>query len=443
MTEQRRRTIRILLALGGLSLAAAALVMDRLGGVPQFGARQAALLAAGLAAFGASFVPRLWGRLALGFASILVTLGMAEVALRLAAAEHFAPILAHDPLLHYKPIPGAAHYFDVDPANGGGKVLVRINQAGYRGDELDPAHTRPRVVVYGDSNVIAEFSATEKTFPVQLARQLGARGLPVEAVNAGVSGYGPDQAALRLQHEIATLRPELVVMVVFASNDYGDLIRNKLFTLDPQGRLVRRDSTLAPGLRRGFDSAIRSPMVMRVASRAWLGLQGRRQSANTPEDFLKAAADDWRGDPSPTVTNLLNDYWDADIALEPDGASARHKVRLMSEVIAQMKATATRGGSRLALVVIPSPIDALPDNDLLNVDAARHPRYRRDALVAPLLEAARAHGVPCVDLYAAFTAGDTATYYRRRDDHWSDRGQALAAELTARLVLEQGLLRPR
>ena len=51
----------------------------------------------------------------------------------------------------------------------------------------------------------------------------------VQVVNAGVAAYGPDQACLALEADLAAgLDPDLVVLCVFAGNDWGDLLRNKL-----------------------------------------------------------------------------------------------------------------------------------------------------------------------------------------------------------------------
>src|SRR6185295_4536691 len=77
----------------------------------------------------------------------------------------------------------------------------------------------------------------------------------VETVNAGVVGYGPDQACLRMEAELSRLRPDLVVVAVLAENDYGDLVRNRLFELGPRGELVRRHVVLAPEMRDAYARA--------------------------------------------------------------------------------------------------------------------------------------------------------------------------------------------
>ena len=118
----------------------------------------------------------------------------------------------------------------------------RINQWGFRGPDLDPRMPAHRIMVYGDSNVEAQFSNDGQTFAVQLHRELAGRfGLDYQVINAGVVGYGPDQVALRLEDELDVWHPDLIIDVIFADNDYGDLIRNGLYQIGPDGALSRYD----------------------------------------------------------------------------------------------------------------------------------------------------------------------------------------------------------
>ena len=73
------------------------------------------------------------------------------------------------------------------------------------------------MVVYGDSFVEARSTRLEDTFPVRLEAALrDRRAGPVEVVNAGVSGYGPDQILARLDSDLAGLQPDLVILALYA-----------------------------------------------------------------------------------------------------------------------------------------------------------------------------------------------------------------------------------
>ena len=113
-----------------------------------------------------------------------------------------------------------------------------------------PTAPGARVAVYGDSFVEARFTPIERTFAARLQQVLAEGGRTVEVVNAGVTGYGPDQSALRMERELPGLAPRLVVLVLYAGNDGGDVVRNRLFRLNAEGRLEVHRPRLDPELLR-------------------------------------------------------------------------------------------------------------------------------------------------------------------------------------------------
>ena len=138
-------------------------------------------------------------------------------------------------LLHTT-VPGSRRIQAMPERAGGGRHLIRINSAGFRGPELDSPRTRPRILVIGDSLVLAGNVAEADTFPARLAAHLDDA---YEVVNSGCESYGPDQSLLKLERDLPALQPDLIVLVLCATNDLGDLLRNKLFRLDDKGFLLQ------------------------------------------------------------------------------------------------------------------------------------------------------------------------------------------------------------
>ena len=99
-----------------------------------------------------------------------------------------------DDALLYAPIPGSRNVTLMEEAYGGARILVEINEQGFRGR---PVEARPpvgdeergiRIVVYGDSFVLGENVAVEESFVARLGVHLAALlSEQVEAVNAGRS----------------------------------------------------------------------------------------------------------------------------------------------------------------------------------------------------------------------------------------------------------------
>jgi len=142
--------------------------------------------------------------------------------------------------------PNVTKDFSRHKLNGGYVSRWWTNNNSFRGPAL--AKEPPfRIIVYGDSNVQARFSGIVRTFPAQTARYLRELGIPgVEVINAGVVGFGPDQSLIRLKKDAAIYNPDLIIFHIFADNDFGDIIRNRLFELDGTGNLVRTPFEASP-----------------------------------------------------------------------------------------------------------------------------------------------------------------------------------------------------
>ena len=436
-----------LLGLGAALVALSFTADALLGGEPGFGPLQAILLALGIGVAALSLLPvRILANLALVAAAIGFSFVVAEIGLRIVVGPRLAMIYRLDPRYLHTMIPGSSRIVTRLPANGGESNRVEVNSHGFRGTELLPAGTRPRVVVYGDSFIAGEYSSLEKTFVQQLGAKLGvALGTPVEAVNTGVVAYGLDQVSLRMEDELGWLAPDLVVVSVFADNDFGDLIRNKLFTLAPDGALVASAFSIAPELESRFWLEGHSPYLYRALKKLLASLFVKPLA---PVDQIERDLEDSRREWHEYVvegdrvvrTRMLGHY-DADVSLEPESDSARFKVRLMEAVLGRIAATAKEHHVPLLLMIVPSPVDAVDDYGLGQVDERRHPAYRRTTLTDTVSTAAARHGIPAVNLLKTFQARDASTlYFQTGDNHWNDAGQELAAQTVADVVVAQRLI---
>jgi hypothetical protein len=399
-----------------------------------------------------------WPEIALLGASLLCSACLAELYLRL-----FNPIdsllLETDPRYLFRLIPGGQRLFYREGEDGTGRILVRVNSGGFRGRELRQPKRTARVVVYGDSFVMAALTALDDTFPIQLARKLErATHARVEAVNAGVMGYGPDQECLRIEDEIGPLAPDLLVVAIFAGNDFGDLVRDKIFRLASDGTLRPNHYRLShsaianfpdqPGsapwsmLWRGVTYLVQpsllSPHVREPSPRpSKLEIRGYvRKAREEYEDFVV------RGDDE--VQNLFGDTYDADVSLAPDRPSARYSKAVMEQVLIRIEGVARAHRVPTLLVFIPSVAD-VGDGPRWSAwsRAARavSSDYRPDALTDALSDIARRHAFEYVDLFQPFRDAGASGLYFPADGHWNAAGQALAAELAMKRIVTHGLLR--
>lgn len=396
-----------------------------------------------------SRIPGWLANLALATAATLVPLAVLEGGLRLAGT--MAPSMYEpDSALIYRLTPGGTKTFVHRPANGGGRATVEVNRDGYRGPPLRAPGSARRIVVYGDSFIEGEFADDSLTFVRMLERRL-ARRAPTEVVNAGVVGYGPDQAYLRMQHDLGRLKPELVVLAIFADNDMGDLVRDRLFRLGADSALEAHQVVLHPTLVRTLRAQARPTGWRRFHLVRWIErtlgrgvavtLPATRAKGDGPA-FSMAGYAEWamanaerqyreaRAQPD-TVLDMLGDSYDVDVSATPDAPSARYKVALMDRLLGAIAQDLTARGVPLVLVNIPSPIDACLTYDV-RIDPARYPHYERRRLSGIVDSLAARHGIRRLDLWGPFISNDPCSlYYRDGDLHWKERAQSLAADLLA------------
>lgn len=325
----------------------------------------------------------------------------------------------------YRPVPHARNITWIASENGGGHVVSRFNSLGLRGAELEPrsAHAH-RIVVYGDSFVNGLETPLEDTFVVRLRQELERRGVDVETVNAGVSGYGPDQSLLKFEEEVDLLEPDLVLFAICAENDFWNLSTSQIFTLDSGGSLLETHV------------AADAPYIERYERRRRLG---QRCALVRVFNHLLAARE--AQGPLRTFGLEEKDDWRRRVALIEQGTSAeaRELKRLMSAVFARFERDCSDCNLACAVIVIPAALDMLD----APVETASAPEsgYERCALSRAYSVLAQGAGLACLDLFEPFwRQGGAQLYLRGFDTHWNARGQACAAELTAEFVLAHKLL---
>lgn len=405
--------------------------------------------------------PNRLANLLLVVAGVVLPLAVLEIGLRASGA--IPPgIYQADTSRLYRLVPNGRKTFTHRKGNGGEQIDVRINADGFRGPPLRPVEgSGRRIMVYGDSFIAGEVSPDSLTFVRGLERLLQERhGSGVEVINAGVVAYGPDQEFVAILEDLPRMRPSAVVLAVFADNDMGDLVRDKLFRLSADSQLIRVRPVLATGLgpfleEQAHPSGWRRSHLLRWIERRLGGANsasledprgkdrsiGSLSPANYMEWALGRNARQFadlreRGD---TVTTLLGDNYDADIAINPEGESARYKEALMGRLLEAVQAAMDSVRLPFVLVVIPSPIDICENYDI-RVDSTRYPAYDRRRLTRVVDSLAARWKIKTVDLYQAFaTAGACSLYFRNGDLHWNPTGQRLAATILADSLASWGI----
>ena len=329
-------------------------------------------------------------------------------------------------------------------------VEWQTNKDGFRGHDLVP-QPKLRVMVYGDSNILARFSTLEASFAGRLEQYLKQMGKDeVEVINAGVVGFGPDQSLIKLTTGIDRYRPHIIVFHVFADNDFGDMIRNRLFELDGDGELIETDfkRTVDPSIKRSGSRLL----VVRAAAAAFIRL-GLIQAPKDPivsdasvwtnARFIKTQIDIIRQEfevykrGEAKQFSHFADHYDIDIALHPETESATIKIALMEALLKRVSTIAARNNTKLVVLIQPSSRDLTRNSQPNYEHFSQYPNYRRDRLTSIVDDICKRHHIPRINLFPLFMENNpTSLYFERDNNHWNDKGQDLAAYETARFIFQ-------
>ncbi len=99
-------------------------------------------------------------------------------------------------------------------------IRYTTNSLGFRSETVDSS--RKQILVLGDSVVWGQGVQDNET----VAAYLGNHFLDYQVLNMGVSGYGIDQYYLQLKQHISQLNPNIIVVVIFLGNDWGDFTKD-------------------------------------------------------------------------------------------------------------------------------------------------------------------------------------------------------------------------
>ncbi len=336
-----------------------------------------------------------------------------------------------------------------------GKVVTwRTNSQGFRGPEIGEKKGL-RIIVYGDSNVQARFSDYQDTYPAVLQSLLRKKIKDVQVINAGIVGEGPDQHLLRLKHDLATVKPDIVVFHIFADNDYGDIIRNRLFKLSAEGELVKTNfpaeidqklnkvgSIIGYHLRGLYIQGLVNYVVTKrkELQQAKMSKQEKKKQLITLLEHKSSAEYEIYKKNLQRKYSHFGDHYDIDIASDPDSESAQTKIALMKKIILSAKQICDENSIKFLVVVQPSMIDLLSSSGYIDyVDLKkRFKKYKSTNLTDPLKQLCLEQQLNCVHLIDSYRQNHPETLYRN-DGHWNTRGQYIAAQETLLGIMDNSV----
>jgi len=361
--------------------------------------------------------------LTLAAGSLLLTLGILEVAARMLRERPDEPIASQytefDPLLGWRHKKGARVRFPQGD--------YAINSLGLRDRErrYDAAAGTFRVLVLGDSFAEGFSVALDDSVARVLERSLDRPDCPTEVIAAGMVGYSTDQEYLFYREEGVRFAPQAVLLFFY----YNDIVYN---ARESVGRAPKPLLTFKGGVPRLTTSPLTEPGQDQrgppgAGGSLALAWARERLLAGAPRayDAIAAVGLAPRREPVRAGAELL--VYSRDPPREVQDAWAQ-----TLNILRALRDETVKHGARLLLVYVPSKMEVSErDWELTRL------RYRIDErswdrrqVARWLLEAGRALGIEILDTTDGLRRqerGPVQSTYHAGGGHWNPLGHATAA----------------
>jgi lysophospholipase L1-like esterase len=313
-------------------------------------------------------------------------------------------------------------YWELESASGEW-VWVKKAHAGspYGFRTPSPYARRPgglRILFLGDSYTEGSGSAPECNYPEVAARRLAERiGVPVEAMNAGVGGYGPVDARRLLEHLVAEgYRFDAVVYSIFLENDFTD-------------NLPGTERRVVAGINFRFPVSRFLQMFHPLNSRTFRYLlfvsrtsrldRGSREQVQRREGRCRI-----EGEKLTEIGDALRALVERRLDVNYSPQRSRAATAVVSRALAGLEEETRRLGVPLVLVVFPDRI--LVDADLRRLLGRDLPAEGYDLERLRRWIEDHVHGPAVLDTTEVLSGGSER--YRSGDTHLSDLGNLVAGE---------------
>jgi hypothetical protein len=354
-------------------------------------------------------------------AVVVVEFGLFEAGFRIKggteAAPEFQRLFTPDAAIGYRLKPGATARFTTNEFD----TRITINQAGVRDREVGPKPPgERRIVVLGDSLVMAVQVPLEQTFTAQLEQLLNGAASPpasYRVINAGVQGYGPVEEYLFHRDVTSALQPDIVILALYPGNDAVEAANSSLRLRDGG----KEQEAVQPNARERFTQwrrrQIRRSVVLQVARLRVMTLVGRFG---------------WRPEIDPPLRTYLAEA-------PPEVARG---LRVTRGAVSQLAALTSSQGARLLVVLLPArfQVDDADYGRLKEIVERSGKTLERNAATARFKEALEGLDVPVFDALPPLReAARTSDVFMQSTAHLTPFGHRALAGSLARYLSDAGL----
>ena len=276
---------------------------------------------------------------------------------------------------------------------------VEFDEKGLRPTANNYKQQDRSILIVGDSTTAGLEVNNNETYAAVLERLLYESGCKYTVYNAGVRGYGTDQAYWRVS-SLNSLQPDLVIYM-FTKNDFEDnrtikrgrrIYGKPAYTLDNQGlSIVNRPS-------RKFEKSYYSYIV--YADEGFSIVDGHTKLGNSGWEFIRTFIRNNLAMYYP-ILNFYNQWVRRDI-VATESKVEEHDIQLMGKILQEMK-----------------------DNTEKFIFTSFSIGIGEKGYTDDFLKLSNQLDIPYIDITDYFI-GDGSDYYWKGDGHWNKAGHAMA-----------------
>jgi len=268
---------------------------------------------------------------------------------------------------------------------------VSHNSYGFRGSrEFDFFPQGKRILFIGDSFTYGLGVNDEETFAASLEQVID-----VETINAGVNGYGIDQALLMWEDKGKQFNPDIVILGYFV-DDFFRNANSIRYGAKPYFLFDRNKQEFS--LR-----GVPVPDVESLVSSGAIESEGTLRSVQAFSWLLQK------------IKSKLKIYNSDELQLQ--SALSEFLLKKLNDSIAE-------SGGQLIVLIIGHCYDGIPEYSMVE---------------ASIIEACHLNSLECINLAASMRKEDYNSFYGK-NCHWSSKGHRYVANVIAEnLILKRGL----
>ncbi len=366
----------------------------------------------------------------------VVTLLVAEFALRVAGIHDGGIILQSDPWTGVRHIPNRTLVQDAE-----GFGIVEINNLGLRDHDTTiekPADTY-RIALVGDSYIEAAQVALENAVSEKLEAHLNrsTSKTQVEVLNFGVSGFSTAQEYLNIKHHILPFKPDLILLSMTVTNDIRDNHPDLSRTPRPVYHLTN-DEELE------LDTSFRQPThaLLHVRThwpRLWRSVSWIASNSRLAGLAIEAArniSQHKRHRPQPTAPGDIPPDILSDLTVyKPDAPAPWDDAWTITEKLLLKTRDLCRNHDFDLLVIIQATARQIDPNTRSEF-ATHHPEFDLDYPERRITAFCASHDIQSLALSPTFRKHRQSTGQHLHgfgqtlgQGHWNDAGHALAAKI--------------